>query len=142
MGRARPGEERSAAPEQPLPPHSRRATRPPRPQKNSRRKTAGEKQPEKTMAATRAGMRVAAISSDRPRWLDGSAGSGPRKRGAQAFAQPGGWPSLTETLFSLPPRQSSSRSRSPGASASMTFLSCASLTIAAPSAETMMSPPM
>lgn len=138
MGRARPGEERSAAPEQPLPPHSRpRDPAAPaaekQPEKNSRRKT---------MAATRAGMRVAAISSDRPRWLDGSAGSGPRKRGAQAFAQPGGWPSLTETLFSLPPRQSSSRSRSPGASASMTFLSCASLTIAAPSAETMMSPPM
>ena len=29
------------------------------------------------MAATRAGMRVAAISSDGPRWLDGLAGSGP-----------------------------------------------------------------
>src|SRR5215467_4419298 len=34
----------------------------------------------KRMAATRAGMRVAAISSDGPRWLDGSAGSGPHLR--------------------------------------------------------------
>jgi hypothetical protein len=30
------------------------------------------------MAATRAGMRVAAISSGGPRWLDGSAGVGPQ----------------------------------------------------------------
>src|SRR5580704_19273453 len=40
------------------------------------------------MAATRAGMRVAAISSDRPRWLDGTAGSGSRRTGTQTVASP------------------------------------------------------
>ena len=93
------------------------------------------------MAATRAGMRVAAISSDGPRWLDGSVGSGPRE-GAQAFRQPGGSPSFTCTVFFFAPRQICSESDSPGLIDSIMSRSCASVVIGTPSAATMMSPPI
>src|SRR4029077_19261143 len=43
------------------------------------------------MAATRAGMRVAAISSGVPRWLDGSAGSGSPRCGGPSFRASAGW---------------------------------------------------
>ena len=56
------------------------------------------------MAVTRAGMRVTAISSDGPRWLDGLAGSGSHAqgRGPSFRRYPGAVPSVTADGL-LPP---------------------------------------
>ena len=96
--------------------------------------------PMKIMAATRAGMRVAAISSDGPRWLDGLVGSGP-PRGPKLLAQPGGRPSLTCTVCLVAPRQIWSARVWSGFIDLITSRSCASLATGFPSAATMMSPP-
>ena len=59
------------------------------------------------MAATRAGMRVAAISSDGPRWLDGSAGVRAPSVAGPKLCSSAGW--LTQlhvdSLLLVAPRQ-------------------------------------
>ena len=86
-------------------------------------------------------MRVAAISSDGPRWLDGLRRvQGPR--GGPSFSQPGGRPSLTWIVFLAEPRQIWSARLSPGFMVWMTSRSCASLVTGLPAAATMMSPPI
>ncbi len=78
------------------------------------------------MAVTRAGMRVTAIFSDGPRWLDGLVGSGPQASRGPSFRAryPGDLPSVTPTVSFLRPRQIWSESRSPGFIVWITSRSC------------------